>query len=210
MRPDVAALSAALGQSVSRETVERLDEYGALLVRWNQHVNLVARTTLPDLWRRHIVDSAQLYMHAPKHAKSWVDIGAGAGLPGLVVACVAEELNADLKVTLIESDARKCAFLSEASRRLSLSARTLNARIEEASPQSAAVVSARALAPLSQLLPLVARHMAPDGVALLPKGRSYRQEVDAALVSWSFSYEIHPSRTSQDSVILKLESPPRV
>lgn len=206
MHPDDPGLPAVIGQPVSRETQQRLAEYAGLLFQWNRSLNLVARSTIPDLWLRHILDSAQLFAHINSQSRSWVDIGAGAGLPGLVIACIAAELRPDLRITLIESDARKSAFLFEVTRRLSLATTVVISRIENAAPQAADIVTARAVAPLPKLLPLVARHLAPDGVALLPKGRTYKAEIDAALVSWSFSYETVASRTSADSVILKIGS----
>ena len=210
MSHDPAALSVAVGADVSRETTERLHAYADLLRHWNERVNLVAMSTIPQLWQRHIVDSAQLLAHSPARAASWVDLGSGAGLPGIVIACLTRQFRPELCLTMIESDRRKCAFLTTAARKLDLNVAVISQRIEIADQQMSNVVSARALAPLTKLLPLVARHLAPGGVAILPKGRAFREEIAAALVSWSFSYEIHPSRTSQDSVILKLEAPIRV
>lgn len=190
---------------VSRETEARLQAYLNLLRHWNARINLVSRTTIADAWQRHVVDSAQLLALCPAGARHWVDLGSGGGLPGIVVACLAAERRPDLTVTLIESDARKCAFLQTADRELGLDMRVLRARIESAAPQQADVVSARALAPMDRLLPLVSRHMAAGGCALLPKGARYRAEIAAALASWDFSYEAHPSRTAPASVILRIE-----
>ncbi|MCC5983100.1 MAG: 16S rRNA (guanine(527)-N(7))-methyltransferase RsmG [Rhodobacteraceae bacterium] len=190
---------------VSRETEARLKSFLTLLRRWNGRINLVSRATLEDAWERHVVDSAQLLALCPEGARHWVDLGSGGGLPGVVIACLAAETHPDLAVTLIESDARKCVFLQTTANELGLSLRILRARIEATTPQQADVVSARALAPLDRLLPLVARHMAINGCALLPKGARHRAEITAALASWRFSYEVHPSRISPASVILKVE-----
>ncbi len=193
------------GLDVSRETQARLDIYLALLRRWNPRINLVSQATLDNAWGRHVVDSAQLLPLCPQTARSWVDLGSGGGLPGIVVACMAAETHPALSVTLIESDARKTVFLQTVARELELSVRVLSQRIEAAHPQHADVVSARALAPLDRLLSYVERHVAPGGCALLHKGARYDEELSTALASWDFSYEIYPSRTAAASVILKIE-----
>lgn len=193
------------GLDVSPGTLERLEAFEALARRWTERINLVAPSTVPDLWTRHIADSAQLWPLAPKGARTWADLGSGGGFPGLVIAILAAETGTP-HVTLIESDQRKCAFLRTAARELGLKATILDQRAEAAPPQGAAVVSARALAPLPALLPLVARHLAPGGTALLPKGRDFATELDAARAKgWTFQADALESRTDPAARILRLK-----
>jgi 16S rRNA (guanine527-N7)-methyltransferase len=203
-----AAFAAATG--VSRETLERLRRYAALLEKWTPVINLVARSTLPRLWTRHFLDSAQLLDHAPDGARIWADLGAGGGFPGLVVAILAAESRPALRVTLVESDARKSAFLLTAAREIGVDVRVETARAEELAPLGADVVSARALAPLHRLLPLAERHLAPGGVCLFPKGAAHEQEIAEALASWRFEVQKLPSRTDPAAVILKIGGLARV
>lgn len=189
---------------VSRETLERLAAYEHLLKKWNPSINLVAKSTLPTIWRRHFLDSAQLFALARHHEGHWADLGAGGGFPGLVIAIMAMERAPGLRVTCVESDQRKAAFLRTVVRELGLPARVLAERAEEAAPLQADVLSARALAPLARLLPLAERHLKPGGQALFPKGESFRDELSEALETWSFQSEEYPSITDGSAVILSL------
>lgn len=192
------------GLDLPPATLERLHALEALVRRWTERINLVAPSTVPDLWTRHILDSAQLWVLAPRDALAWADLGSGGGFPGLVIAALAADAGAP-HVTLIESDGRKCAFLRTAIRELALPAAVLDQRAEAAPPQAAAVVTARALAPLPTLLPLVARHLAPGGTALLPKGRDWQAELEAARAAgWSIGAEALPSATDAQARILRL------
>ena len=198
------------GLDVSRETLARLHDFAALLTRWNASINLVAPSTLPDIWTRHIVDSAQVFAHAPPGAGHWVDLGSGGGLPAIVCALLARDAAPNCRFTLIESDRRKCAFLQTAARELGLSLRILTERAESAPPQMADIVSARALAPLPQLLPLVARHLAPKGTALLPKGKNHAAELAAARSEWQFEHHAVASQTDPLAKLLILKGIARV
>jgi 16S rRNA (guanine527-N7)-methyltransferase len=192
------------GVAASPQTRARLEALEALARKWTARINLVAPSTAGDLWTRHIADSAQLWPLAPPGARAWADLGSGGGFPGLVVAALAAEAEGPA-VTLIESDGRKCAFLREAARVMGLAVTVLNARAEAAAPQGASVVSARALSPLPALLPLVARHLAPGGTALLPKGRAWEAEVEAARAAgWRFALDSRPSATDPAARLLRL------
>lgn len=171
-----------LGVDVSRETQDRLEALVAILGRWQKVINLVGRTTLDDIWSRHILDSAQIAGLIPEGAKTLTDLGSGGGFPGLVVAA----LRPDLDVTLIEVDARKAAFLGEAARRMSLKKlpRIIVKRIEEADPAAAHVVTARALAPLSQLLAWADRHQMDTAICLFHKGKGWQGELTEAMKDW--------------------------
>ncbi|MTH66370.1 16S rRNA (guanine(527)-N(7))-methyltransferase RsmG [Paracoccus shanxieyensis] len=186
--------------TVSRETMQ-LEAYATLLRKWNPTINLVAPATLPNLEARHIADSLQLARTAEDAVGDWLDIGSGGGLPGIVIAVS----RPDLSVSLLESDKRKCSFLRSAVRELGLeNVKIINERIEQAGPQSASNVSARALAPLPLLLSYVSRHLAPDGTAWLMKGRNWRSEVDDARKDWSFDLCTHKSQTDEEAVILQI------
>lgn len=189
-------------RSVSRETILRLEAYEELIRRWTPRINLVSSGTLDDLWSRHFADSAQLLDLAPKWASHWADLGSGGGFPGLVIAILAAEARPELETTLVESDQRKAAFLTTAARALGLSVEVLPERIESLPPIGADVLSARALGPLDTLLRHAQRHLAADGVALLPKGARVDAELAHALEHWRFSYQKEPSKTDATGVVL--------
>ena len=195
---------AAEALDVSRETSARLERYVALLRKWNPAINLVSRATLEDAWNRHIVDSAQVFDLLPGGAAHRADLGSGGGFPGMVVAILAAEKAPDLRVTLVESDARKAAFLAAVARETGVAARIEAARIESLQPLAADVLSARALAPLPQLLGFAARHLAPGGTAIFPKGAAHEAEIAEALASWRFDLHKHPSKTDPNAVLLEI------
>lgn len=195
---------------VSRETMARLEIYAALLRKWNPRINLVSAASLPDLWYRHFADSAQLLALCPPVARLWVDIGSGAGFPGLVVAILARDTLPDLRVRLVESDQRKCVFLRQVATEAAVPVTVLPARIEALEPQAADVLSARALAPLGALLGYAEIHLAPHGTGLFPKGRSVHKEIAEAEGAWRFSYRIHPSITDPDAAVVETGAPERV
>lgn len=187
--------------SVSRETAERLIVYVQELTRWQGVRNLVGPATLADVWERHIADSLQLA--SLSNSSRWVDLGSGAGLPGLILAIARPEIHVDL----IESDGRKCAFLREVGRATGASVTVWDGRIEVVLPGLQivpGVVTARALAALPKLLELAETVLISGAVALFPKGRSYEQELTAAKQSWTFTCDILPSRTDPDGRILRI------
>ena len=195
---------------VSRETCARLEAYIALLTRWNARINLVAPATIEAAWTRHVADSAQLFELAPARASSWIDLGSGAGLPGLVVAALAAERAPDLHVTLVESDTRKAAFLATAAREMDLDVTVGPHRIEALTPRPYDVVSARALAPLDRLCGLAHRFSGPGTVFLFPKGARLDSELTAAIAGWHIHAERIASRTDPEATVLRiLELEPR-
>ena len=199
-------MCAMLGQKlvVSRETEDRLRDLHAMLVKWNPAINLVAKSTIPVAWERHVLDSVQLFPDTP--FVRWVDLGSGGGFPGLVIAVLCAELRPESQVTLVEVDQRKAAFLREAARQLQLPAIVIAERIEAVAPLQADIMSARALAPLSDLLGFAVRHMKPDGLALFPKGASWRAEVEDARKAWRFDLAVESSETDPAAVILKVKT----
>jgi 16S rRNA (guanine527-N7)-methyltransferase len=188
--------------TVSRETRDRLEVFAATLTRWAPRINLVSRSTLDDLWLRHIADSAQLFDLAPDEARLWVDLGSGGGLPAAVIAALASERRPALKVVAIESDLRKCAFLREAARAMEVGLDVVAMRIEDAPPMKADVVSARALAPLPRLLELAEPFLA--GVGLFPKGARHNEEIAAARHHWRFDHRTLRSRTETSAAIIEI------
>jgi 16S rRNA (guanine527-N7)-methyltransferase len=194
---DAEGFAAATG--VSRETLARLQVYAELLERWSARINLVAPSTLADLWRRHFLDSAQLCPLLPPLARTLIDLGSGAGFPGLVLAIMGVP-----GVELVESDARKCAFLREAARLTNAGIHIHNARIDAVPPHAVDVVTARALAPLDRLCQLSQRFVGSLTACLFPKGKEAAQEVTTARQAWDFDVACHASRTDPRGVVLCL------
>ncbi|TMV07196.1 16S rRNA (guanine(527)-N(7))-methyltransferase RsmG [Ruegeria sediminis] len=202
MTGDKAAVFAEL--DVSRETFDRLSTFADLLERWNPKINLVSRNSLKDLWRRHILDSVQVFrcVEARGH---WVDLGSGGGFPGMICAILAIDEAPDVRFTLVESDQRKSAFLRSAARECGASCTVLSRRIEAVEPLGADILSARALADLSDLLAYCERHLRDTGTALFPKGASWKKEVEDARNQWNFQVDPITSLTEPQAVILKIK-----
>jgi 16S rRNA (guanine527-N7)-methyltransferase len=178
-----------------------LRDYGDCLRKWQRAVNLVASATLPDVWRRHFLDSVQLWPYLPPSARRVVDLGSGAGFPGLVLAILGAP-----DVQLIESDARKAAFLQEVARITATPVTIHRDRVESVPPLGADVVTARGCAPLPRLLELAAPHLAPGGVCLFLKGRNVNAELTEALKKWNMRIDRFASRSDPRGVILRLEA----
>jgi 16S rRNA (guanine527-N7)-methyltransferase len=195
---------------VSRETLSRLKVHLALLEKWNRRINLVSRGSLTDAVTRHYADSVQLWRLAPPSARVWLDLGAGAGFPGLVVAAIAAVASPTLEVRLVESDLRKAAFLRAAVEAMRVRVTVLDCRIESLPPQDADVVSARALAPLGVLLEYVENHRRSGGIGLFPKGETVHKEIEAAAEDWRFKHQIHPSLTEPRAAIVEVGAIRRV
>jgi 16S rRNA (guanine527-N7)-methyltransferase len=212
---------------VPPETIERLVLYEKLLRQWQKAVNLVAPATLDSIWHRHFADSAQLVRLVPPGTRTWLDLGSGAGFPGLVAAIVlagtppayANPLPASggrepgiPRFTLIESDSRKCAFLREVVRQTGVVVDILSRRVESVrtsvNEDLPRIVSARAVAPLDRLLELAAPLSPPGTTLLLPKGREVAQELQLAESRWQFQVALVPSVTDTHgriAVITNLE-----
>ena len=192
---------------VSRETAERLDRFVELLLKWQRVSNLIADSSVPHLWTRHIADSLQLLALAP-HAHTWVDLGSGAGFPGLVLACALAD-TAGAAVHLIESNAKKAAFLREAARISRAAAIVHHGRAEDLVPgwqDPVDVVTARALASLSILLGLVAPMVKRGAKALFPKGQDVGVELTDATKCWNIDAAILPSRTDPSGRIVEIRA----
>lgn len=209
MRCDGRAVLKA-NKNVSRETMERLDIYAALLNKWNPAINLVAKSTLAGMWTRHFLDSAQIFDLAPPSSKHWVDIGTGGGFPGMVVAILAAETRPNQQTTLVESDLRKATFLRTVARKTGVRVNVLSERIENVLGMGVDVLSARALAPLTQLLSHADQHLGKKGIALFLKGAHHREEMSEALKTWRFEVEEIQSTTDTQAVVLKIGGITRV
>ena len=185
---------------VSRETLARLEAYAALLVRWSARINLVGRNTLVDLWRRHILDSAQLQPLVPDSARSVIDLGSGAGLPSLVLAILGAP-----GVELVEADSRKCAFLREAARIAEVDVTIRPCRIEAVPPHPVDVVTARACAPLDRLLGLAEPFLADGTECLFLKGERVEDELTLARKHWRMTATLCQSVSDPRGVVLRLQ-----
>ncbi len=194
--------------NVSRETMERLEIYANLLRDWQKTINLVAPSTLDHLWQRHFADSAQVLVHTPETAVTWLDLGSGGGFPGLVLAILVTDMGRATQpkaFRLIESDARKAAFLREVARQTKLPVDILCGRIEKIAIQDrfdSDVITARALAPLDRLLPLISPFFSVKSKAFLLKGRNAAAEIKAAEKNWRFVCDLVPSLTDRDARLI--------
>ena len=191
-----------LGVDVSRETLSRLETYAALLVKWQAKINLVGPATLPDLWRRHFLDSAQLLPLLPPAPGTLVDLGSGAGFPGLVLALMTE-----WRVHLIDSDQRKCALLRQVALDTGVNTRVaIHAqRFEDVPGYKAAIVTARACAPLDALLGHAVPFLGENGRCLFLKGAQVEEELTAAEANWNMQVTRRPSLTDPAGVILVID-----
>lgn len=196
--------------NVSRETFERLEHLADLLRKWNPRINLVSKASLATLWDRHIMDSVQVFEAVEQGFAHWLDIGSGGGFPGLVVAILAKEKSPLSRITMVESDQRKCVFLRTVLRETGTEATVLAKRIESMPPQQVDVLTARALADLPTLLSFADRHLSAEGTALFPKGVTWKKELKEAQKSWSFDHEAIMSKTEPEAVILKIKGLSRV
>jgi 16S rRNA (guanine527-N7)-methyltransferase len=189
--------------AVSRETAERLKVYGDLLVRWQKAINLVSQDSLTDLWRRHFLDSAQLYRFLPAGVPRLLDFGSGAGFPGLVLSIMGLP-----DVHLVESDGRKCAFLREAARVTGASITLHEKRLESIVPFGTPVVTARGFASLDRLvgyaMPYLALWDGPSAGIFL-KGEHSEKELTVALGKYNMRYEAFPSIASDTGVVIRVE-----
>ena len=196
--PEFGPQEFAAKTGVSRETLARLKAYADILADWNARHNLVAKSTLPDLWQRHFWDSAQLAPMIPPEARSLADLGSGAGFPGLVLAAMLPGLS----VTLHEATTKKCAFLRLAAERMAVPVTIQNARLEDLPPSRFDVVTARALAPLPQLLGYAQNFVGPNSVCLFLKGQNVGAELTEAHKYWNIKASQAPSQTDPSAAIV--------
>ena len=189
--------------NVSRETVDKFQLYLTLLEKWQRRINLVSNSTLSDAWQRHILDSGQLAVYYPPQTRQILDVGSGAGFPGLVLAIMG-----GVTVDLVESDQRKAVFLSTVIRELGLTAKVHNHRIETMPNLRPDVITARALAPVPKLLNLIEPQLHPDGVCLFLKGASVEDELTNLQSYSTMVATTYPSLSGSTGVVLELKNPP--
>ncbi|MBR9973638.1 16S rRNA (guanine(527)-N(7))-methyltransferase RsmG [Magnetospirillum sp. J10] len=193
--PEILAFLALPEQSIAKLVL-----YAALLEKWQKRINLVGSDTIPSLWRRHFLDSAQLFPLLPQNTHRLIDMGSGAGFPGLVLAILGVD-----DVHLVESDTRKCAFLREVARVTETKVTIHNDRIEKVPPLKASVVTARALASLSKLLIWAEPHLLPGGHCLFLKGQAAEDELTEAAKEWNIAAQRVPSLSDPSGSILHLQ-----
>lgn len=205
-RAPLAAEAVRVALDVSRETWRPIEAHVALLEKWQARINLVARNSLADVWRRHVLDSGQLLRHCPKLPSPWYDLGSGAGFPALVLALLGAGA-----ACLVESDRRKCAFLGEARRLTGAPVRVLEQRVEAlAQAPAAAVITARAFAPLPRLLRLAAPLLTSETEFWLWKGQDVEAELTEAAKYWKMTAARHASISDPTGTILHLREVSRV
>ena len=189
---------------VSRETIDNLNVYVDILRKWNKTINLVSKGSITDVWKRHILDSAQLFKFVTHDMEKWLDIGSGTGFPGLVIAILAKGRFPNLQVTLIESDKRKCVFLNEVVRELDLNVKTLSKRIEDCPPHDADVISARALTQLENLLSYFTLHGNFNCKGLFLKGKKIKTEMELVKNIDMFQIKLSASEVDETGYIIEV------
>lgn len=206
IQPDLWSQERLEEAGVSRETREKLHTLVSLLLRWQDTHNLIAPSTIKDVWRRHIVDSVQLSAVADVPVTHWLDLGSGGGFPGLVIALLRSK-TVGFRMTLVEANAKKSAFLRTAARELGLPVSIVNRRIEDSAThvdRPVDVVSARALAGLETLLAWSAPWLIEGAIGVFPKGQGVDTELTAARQSWNFDLTLVPSVTESAGQVVKI------
>ena len=191
--------------NVSRETLNGFYEYETLLSKWNEKINLVSKNTLVDIWERHFLDSGQIIKHVEVSGKRWVDVGSGAGFPGLVVALLLRDRKIDCDLVLVEKNPKKGFFLKEVIRKLNLSVEVVNDNIDTLEPLNADILTARAFSELNNLIEISFRHRKKEGLCLFLKGENYRFELDKTLNYWFFDYDVVESLSSSSGKIIRVK-----
>jgi len=202
---DFGAAAFQAATDVSRETLVQLQRYVDVLQRWAPRVNLIGPSTLDDIWRRHILDSAQLWPHLPDNSKTLVDFGSGAGFPGMVLAIMGVP-----DVHLVESNQRKCVFLREVARAAGVNVTVHASRIEALTPFPVDVVTARALASLPILLEYAEPFLKSNTICLFPKGQRVNEELTETQKRWNITHDVFSSLTDPTGGIVRLEAISRV
>ena len=191
--------------NVSRETLNGFYEYETLLSKWNEKINLVSKNTLVDIWERHFLDSGQIIKHVEVSGKRWVDVGSGAGFPGLVVALLLRDRKIDCDLVVVEKNPKKVFFLNEVIRKLNLSVGVINENINALEPLNADILTARAFSELNNLIEISFRHRKKEGLCLFLKGENYRFELDKTLNYWFFDYDVVESLSSSSGKIIRVK-----
>ena len=195
---------------VSRETFDRLRTFESLVKKWTKTINLISKGDFNKIWERHILDSAQIFPYLPKSPNIYSDFGSGAGFPSIVLATLLYEENPNIKIHLIESDGRKVVFLRTALRELQIPGTVLDKRVQDVKLSPSRILSARAVAPLRDLLYMAETLINEETICFFPKGVGWKKEVQDAQKQWKFNLKAINSQTRSDAVILELGSIKRV
>ena len=191
--------------NVSRETLNCFYEYKTLLSKWNEKINLVSKNTLLEIWERHFLDSGQIIKHVEASGKRWVDVGSGAGFPGLVVALLLRDRKIDCNLVLVEKNPKKGFFLNEVIRKLNLNVEVVNDNIYTLEPLNADILTARAFSELNNLIKIAFHHKKKEGMCLFLKGENYMVELDKTLNYWFFDYDVVGSLSSYSGKIIRVK-----
>ncbi len=191
--------------NVSRETLNGFYEYQTLLSKWNEKINLVSKHTLVDIWERHFLDSGQIIKNVEASGKRWVDVGSGAGFPGLVIALLLRDKKVDCDLVLVEKNPKKVFFLNEVIRKLNLDVKVIKDNIYTLEPLNADILTARAFSELNNLMEIAFRHRKKEGICLFLKGENYRIELDKTLNYWFFDYDVVGSLSSYSGKIIRVK-----
>ncbi len=193
------------GFNVSRETNKKIIEYIEILKKWNKSINLISKNSEENIWERHVLDSAQIWpLLGREKFNKWVDLGSGAGFPGVILSILAKDSFPLAKFILIEKDKRKSEFLKIISKKLELNFVVYSDRIESLNGLKADVISARALSSLKNLLFYSKKHRIKDGISFFLKGQKILQEIKDTKEYEDFSFTLHPSITSSSSYIISI------
>ncbi len=190
--------------NVSHETYKKLKSYEALVLEWNSKFNLISKSTETAIWERHIVDSIQLIKHITAKDKILLDLGSGAGFPGIVLAIASQELYPELRINLVESIGKKVTFLQTVNEELQLKMNIHQTRIENLDIKKVDIITSRALASLPKLLEYAKPFCKKETKLILPKGESWSLENMEAQKSWLYKYEVYNSDTSDVGKILRI------
>lgn len=192
--------------NVSRETIEKLKNYEALVLEWNGYFNLISKSSVDCIWERHILDSVQLYEFIEKDCLILYDFGSGAGFPAIVLAIIAKEKNPNLKITLIESIKKKANFLNEVKNKLDLNIEIINDRIENIERKNVDIITSRAMASLDKLLEYAKPFCSKKTQLIFPKGIKWKDELNEAEKKWTFNYNVINSKTDDTGRILQISN----
>ena len=191
---------------VSRETLNCFFQYETLLSKWNRKINLVSKNTLGDIWERHFLDSGQIINHIDASGKKWVDVGSGAGFPGLVVALLLRDRKIDIDLTLVEKNQKKVFFLNEVIRQFDLSVKVVHNNIGDIETLNADILTARAFSELNELIEIAYHHGKRGCICLFLKGENYSSELDKTLNYWFFDYDVLDSLTNSSGKIIRVKN----
>ncbi len=192
--------------NVSRETLKSFCEYESLLFKWNSKINLISKNTLADIWSRHFLDSGQIIKHVDASRKRWVDVGSGAGFPGMVISLLLRDRKIDCELILVEKNTKKVFFLNEVIRKLDLNVKVLNDDIRTLEPLNADILTARAFSDLNDLMQIANIHRKEKGICFFLKGENYRNELDKTLNYWIFDYDIVDSISNPAGKLIRVKN----